>query len=163
MWVYKPFCCISVLLQVFVTKCHDSQSGCFKRKKHTCLERKTCRNYKSITSSCTLRYSIYLMAYTWRLGPKGVPFSGFRFVWKGGDFSIWSIWKSSEILWSVKWPTEGTKKDNFYGCEKVEKMSYFVIYSYIEQSGLYNLQQLKEMQSSKLSIIVKGIQFSNER
>ena len=42
-------------------------------------------------------------------------------------------------------------------------MFYFVIYSYIEESGLYNLQQLKEMQSSKLSITVKGIQFSNER
>ena len=30
-------------------------------------------------------------------------------------------------------------------------MFYFVIYSYIEESGLYNLQQLKEMQSSKLN------------
>ena len=85
------------------------------------FKKKTCRNYKSITGSCTLkgvcdlyplfkwhictgpgdnipldepfppppgRYSICLMAYTWRLAPKGVPFSGFRFISKGRDFSI---------------------------------------------------------------------------
>ena len=39
-----------------------------------------------------------IMVYTERLRPKWVPFSGFRSgIWKGMDFTCWSIWKGREI------------------------------------------------------------------
>ena len=62
-----------------------------------------------------------IMVYTERLRPKWVPFSGFRSgIWKGRDFTCWSIWKSREIghFGRLKAGPEGLT-DAFCGCENV--------------------------------------------
>ena len=37
------------------------------------------------------------MAYTGRIRPKEVLFSGVSGIWKGKDFTSWSIWKERII------------------------------------------------------------------
>ena len=61
------------------------------------------------------------MAYRGRLRPKGIPFSGFRFMMKGKGSLVAELYKrvGKSVILVGKRPKGLT--DAFYGCEKVEK------------------------------------------
>ena len=72
-----------------------------------------------------------IMAYTERIRPNGVPFSGFR-IWKGSEFTRCSIWKGREIGHFGLWKG---RTDEFYGFIKSGKRSSLVIYSYLNDNA----------------------------
>ena len=68
------------------------------------------------------------MAYTRRLRPKGVLFSGLRYrlYMKGkGLVEVYKRARKSVFLSTVKRPSRANT--SIYGCEKVEKYPYFMI------------------------------------
>ena len=73
-----------------------------------------------------------IMPYTGRLRPKGVPFSGLRYIWKGRYFASWSIWKGREICHLGLWKSSKGLTDDFYGFIKSRKRFIFVIDSYLK-------------------------------
>ena len=81
-----------------------------------------------------------IMAYTGRLRPKGVPFSGFRYI------LLVEVYE--RVGKSVIWVCERTQRANrkFLWLYKVEKTFYFCHWFPVKR---LHLQQLKELQSSK--------------
>ena len=79
----------------------------------------------------------FRFAYTGRLRPKGVPVFQASGIWKGRDFTNWSIWKGSKIChFGLKYDLKELQKDPD-SCEKVEKISGCIIYSYLRNSTDY--------------------------
>ena len=75
-----------------------------------------------------------IKAYTGRLSPKGVHFSGFRYMKGKGFYSLKYIRGQGNLSFqSVKGPKWLT--DEFCGCIKSRKLSIFVIDSYLNDSA----------------------------
>ena len=75
-----------------------------------------------------------IKADTGRLSPKGVHFSGFRYMKGKGFYSLKYIRGQGNLSFqSVKGPKWLT--DEFYGCIKSRKLSIFVIDSYLNDSA----------------------------
>ena len=88
-----------------------------------CLLGALCRTFHSVMAWFLIRGGggIPMMAYTRRLHPKGVPFSGFRYM-KGRGFTRWSIWKAGrEICHLGQWNGPKGRTDEFLWLYKVEK------------------------------------------
>ena len=58
-------------------------------------------------------------------GLLGVPFSSFKYIWTGSDFTIWNIWKDRISAIMVYKKDLKRLTGAFHGCEKVEKTCWF--------------------------------------
>ena len=61
---------------------------------------------------------------------RGILFKAWA-MWKDRDFTIWSVWKGGEILFSVCKRAQNGLKMHFVVGKKLEKSPGFVIYSYL--------------------------------
>ena len=68
--------------------------------------------------------------YTGRLRPKGVSFSGFRFM-RRRDFISWSIYKGREICHLGLWKDPKGVTDEFYGFMKSRKRKGYLLWKII--------------------------------
>ena len=66
-----------------------------------------------------------IMAYTGRIHQQGVPFSSFKYIWTGSDFTIWNIWKDRISAIMVYKKDLKRLTGAFHGCERVEKTCWF--------------------------------------
>ena len=100
-----------------------------------------------------------IMAYTGRLRPKGVPFSGLGHM-KGLEFHSVEAYRGmgKSLFSSVKRPKRAKRR--IYACEKVEKISSVLWFVHIFKT--VHLRQLKGKQRSTLSMW-KGVPFVNRR
>ena len=120
-----------------------------------------------------------IMAYTGELLPKGVPFSGFRYMKRGRDFTRSSIWKGTEICHLDLWKgilRGRRKKGRGRGEGETKGPNRWILWLYIVGKTIcfcdwflfkwqyinLKVQQLKGMQSYKQRMW-KTLHFVNRR
>jgi len=95
-----------------------------RRRWKTDLNVPSCKLNNLISVSCILPGGRVLPIVSNTAG-KGYQFQASG-IWKGRDFTCWSTWKGRDIChFRGKKAQKGYQTDTFYGCEKVEKTSWF--------------------------------------